>query len=186
MNRYEFLYRLDKALTGISPTEKAEIVRYYEELIQDARDSGDDETDFIDRLGSVETIVRTIRKDEGFVTNVREKKDFQLRKVFDITVRIAAYALFGLFVIVAGSLAFSFLVSGVSLVFTAIVAYFRDSVADPTTATLMMYAGGALIGAGLFLAGIWGFKTLIRASKGLIEKSLEFVEKIRKKIGELK
>lgn len=186
MNKYEFLYRLDKALAGFTQAEKAEIVRYYEELIQDALDSGAGEEAFIDRLGSVETIVRTIRKDGGFVANVREKKDFQLRKVFDATVRIIAYGLFGIVVVIVGSLSFSFCVTGVSLVFTTIAAYLRDSVADPTTATLVMYAGGALIGAGLFLGGIWGFRTLIRASKVLIEKSLEFVDKIRKKIGALK
>jgi uncharacterized membrane protein len=186
MNRHEFLYKLDQALSGFTTQERAEIVHYYEELIMDARDSGDTEETFINRLGSVETIVRTIRKDEGFMTNIKEKKDFQLRKVFDVTVKVIAYALFALFVITVGSIAFSFCVSGVSLAFTAIVAYFQNAVADPSTATLVMYAGGVMLGGGLFLGGVWGFKMLLKASKGLIEKSLEFVDKIRKKIGEMK
>jgi len=184
MNKYEFIYKLDKALDGFSAAERAENVRYYEELIQDARDSGEPENAFIDRLGSIETIIRTIKKDGTFLSNVKEKKDFQLRKVFDVTVRILGYSLFGIFAITVGSIAFSLSVTGISTVFVAVGAYLRDSVADPSTATLIMYAGGTLLGAGLFLGGIWGFKWIIKISRVIIEKSLEFADKIIKKIGE--
>ncbi|HAQ57226.1 MAG TPA: hypothetical protein DCR44_07535 [Acholeplasmatales bacterium] len=186
MNKYEFLYKLDKALSGFSDQEKKEIVHYYEELIMDARDSGDTEEAFINRLGSVETIVRTIRKDGSFVTNVKDKKDFQLRKVFDITARVIGYAIYGFFVITVGSIAFGFCVSGISLVFAAAVGFIRDSVADPTIATQVMYAGGMVLGGSLFLGGVWCFKWIFKTAKAFIEKSLEFADKLIKKIGENK
>ncbi len=186
MNRYEFLYKLDKALTGFSDQEKKEIVHYYEELIMDARDSGDTEEAFINRLGSVETIVRTIRKDGSFVTNVKEKKDFQLRKVFDITAKLVGYSIYILFVITVGSVAFGFCASGISLLFAAAVGFIRDSVAEPTIATQVMYAGGMVLGGGLFLGGVWGFKWIFNTAKAFIEKSLEFADKWIKKIGENK
>jgi len=186
MNRYEFLYKLDKALTGFSDQEKKEIVHYYEELIMDARDSGDTEEAFINRLGSVETIVRTIRRDGSFVTNVKEKKDFQLKKVFDITARLIGYSIYGLFVVTVGSIAFGFCASGISLLFAAAVGFIRDSVTDPTIATQVMYAGGMVLGGGLFLGGVWGFKWIFNTAKAFIEKSLEFADKWIKKIGENK
>ncbi len=186
MNKYEFLYKLDKALGGFSPKEKTEIVHYYDELIQDALDSGENELAFIDRLGSVETIVRTIKKDGGFVTNVKQKQNFQLRKVFDLTVRILGYGLFAIVVITIGSIAFSFVVSGISIIVVSIGRYLVSYGTALTSATLMMYGGNLLLGAGLTLAGFLGFKWLIKTARGLSEKILEFVDKIVKRIGENK
>jgi uncharacterized membrane protein len=183
MNKYEFLYRLDRALVGFGPGEKAEIVRYYEELIQDARDSGETEEEFIDRLGSVETIVRTIRKDGNFVTNVKEKKNFQLRKVFDVTVRIIGYSLFGIFAFAVGTAAFSISVAGISSFFASAVAFARNIAADASTANTIMCAGGMLIGISLLMGGYLGFRWIFRESRGLIEKSIEFADRIVTKIG---
>ena len=76
MNKYEFLYKLNKALVILHVSEKKDITRYYDELIQDAIDNGENESDFIDRLVSIETIVRTMQKDKNFVKIIKKKKKF--------------------------------------------------------------------------------------------------------------
>ena len=43
MRKREFLYRLDTALESFPTQNGKEIIHYYEELIQDALDNGEDE-----------------------------------------------------------------------------------------------------------------------------------------------
>ncbi|PKL00719.1 MAG: hypothetical protein CVV56_04425 [Tenericutes bacterium HGW-Tenericutes-1] len=184
MNKYEFLYKLNKNLDSFKSSDRDEITHYYDELIQDAVDNGENEDAFIDRLGSVETIIRTIKKDDTFVTNVKEKKDFELRKVFSATSKLVGYAIFVFVIIVIGSIAFSFVTSGASLLVvgtTRMIIGIKNSV---SSMTLIMYAGNIFLGIGLLLLGASGFWWLIKQSKDKLEKLLEWIQKTLDKRGE--
>ncbi len=184
MNKYEFLYKLNKNFDSFKASDRDEITHYYDELIQDAVDNGENEEDFIDRLGSIETIIRTIKKDDTFVTNVKEKKDFELRKVFSVTSKVVGYAIFVFVIIVIGSIAFSLVTSGASLFIvgaTRLIIGLKNGV---SSMTLIMYGGNIFLGIGLLLLGASGFWWLIKQSKDKLEKLLEWIQKTLDKRGE--
>ena len=186
MNKYEFLYKLNKNLQTYSVHEREEITHYYDELIQDATDNGESEEEFINRLGSVDTIIRTIKKDESFIVNVKEKKDFELRKVIGFTSKVLGYAIYILFIIIAGSIAFSLAASGVSLFVlgaTKLIIGINNSV---SSMSILMYLGNILLGSGLLLFGIYGFIWIIKQSKNKLEKLLEWIQESFNKRGEEK
>ena len=184
MNKYEFLYKLNKNLDAFKTSERDEITHYYDELIQDAVDNGENEESFIDRLGSIETIIRTIKKDDSFVTNVKEKKDFELRKVFSVSSKVVGYAIFIFVIIVIGSIAFSLVTSGVSLFVVGAVRLIIGIKNAVSSMTLIMYAGNVLLGLGLLLLGAAGFWWLVKQSKDKLEKLLEWIQKTLDKRGE--
>ncbi len=186
MNKYEFLYKLNKNLLSYSVREREEITHYYDELIQDAIDNGETEEEFINRLGSIETIIRTIKKDDTFIDNVKEKKNFELKKVFSITSKVIGYAIYILLVIVIASVAFSFATSGASLFVigaTKLVVGIKNSVSGMS---ILMYLGNILLGSGLLLLGIYGFIWLVKQSKNKLEKLLEWIQEFFNKRGEEK
>jgi len=183
MNKYEFLYKLNKNLDTFKTSERDEITHYYDELIQDAVDNGENEEAFIDRLGSVETITRTIKRDDTFVTNVKEKKNFELRKVFSDTSKIVGYAIFIFVIIVIGSIAFSFVTTGVSLFLVGATRLIVGIKSAVSSMTLIMYVGNILLGLGLFMLGAAGFWWLVKQSKDKLEKLLEWIQKTLDKRG---
>ncbi|MDD3126687.1 MAG: DUF1700 domain-containing protein [Candidatus Izemoplasmatales bacterium] len=184
MNKYEFLYKLNQSLEHCSNTERQEIVHYYDELIQDAIDSGESEAEFIDKLGSVDKITRTIKKDQDFVTNVKEKKDYQLQKVFSVTVKIIGYFIFFILMIVIGSIGISLVASGGGTLVFAGIRIYEAVIKSLSAATIIMYAGSASIGLGLVLIGFWVFKSLFVQSKNQLEKLMEFIQSKIKKEGQ--
>lgn len=186
MNKYEFLYRLDKGLSSMTPNEREEITHYYDELIQDAVDSGKNEENFIERLGSIETILRTVKKDEDFVKNVKEKKNFELRKVFSVSAKVIGYGVFIFALFIIGSIAFSFVASGVSLAVVSGVRLVVGIKSAASSMTLLMYGGQLMIGTGLSLLGVAGFWWLIKKSKDPFEKLLEWIQTMIDRRGEEK
>jgi uncharacterized membrane protein len=184
MDKYEFLFRLGQVLEGSNNKERKEIVGYYEELIQDAIDSGKEEADFIDQLGSVEKIARTLKKDQGFVENVKQKQNFQLQNVFSNSVKIVGYVLFWIAIFVIGSIAFSFLASGVSLFFFAAIRITVMLAGAFDVTNVLMFAGLILLGTGITLLGLWMVRWMIKESKGKLEKLLESIQALLKKEGQ--
>lgn len=186
MNKYEFLYKLNKNLQTYSVNEREEITHYYDELIQDAIDNGESEEAFIDRLGSVDTIIRTIKKDDSFIANVKGKKDFELKKVFSVSSKVIGYAIFVVFVIVIGSIAFSFATSGVSLFLVGSVKLVMGIKNSISSMSILSYLGNVLLGLGLLMLGIYGFLWLFKQSKNKLEKLLEWIQESINKRGEEK
>ncbi len=186
MNKYEFLYRLDKSLNNLAAAEREEITHYYDELIQDAVESGKNEEDFIDRLGSIETILRTIKKDSDFVKNVKEKKNFELRKVFSASSRLVGTAITIFIIFVLGSIAFSFVTSGLSLFVVAGLKFVTGLKSGISSMTLTLYVGNMLLGVGLTSLGVYGFWWLVKESKDKLEKLIEWIQKTIDKRGDSK
>lgn len=186
MNKYEFLYKLNKNLLTYSVREREEITHYYDELIQDAIDNGESEEDFITRLGSVETIIRTIKKDDSFIDNVKDKKNFELKKVFSITSKVIGYAIYVVLIIIIASVAFSFATSGASLFIIGVTRLIMGIKNSVSSMSILMYLGNILLGSGLLLLGIYGFIWLIKQSKNKLEKLLEWIQDLINKRGDEK
>ena len=184
MNKYEFLYKLNESLDHCSPKERKEVVHYYDELIQDALDNGESEAQFIDKLGSIDKITRTIKKDTGFMTNLKDKQNYQLRKVFDVSVKVLGYFIFGIIVLTIGSIAFSFVTSGGAVIVYSGIRLYDGYLNALSNASLIMYAGNIAVGLGLLIVGVWGFKWLFKQSKDQLEKLMEFIQSKVKKDGE--
>lgn len=183
MDKYEFLYKLGKQLDTQPQQDKKEVLGYYEELIQDAIDSGETETDFIDRLGSVEKIARTLKKDQAFVENVKKKQNYQLQNVFSMTVKIIGYGLFFFAMFILGSIVFSLFSSGLSLMFFAALRLVAIVTGGFELTNVLMFAGLILLGLGLILLGWWLARWMFKEAKGKLEKLLEAVQSLFKKEG---
>jgi len=174
MRKKEFLQQLENKLNVVRKTESVEIISYYDEIIQDAIDSGENESEFINRLGSIDQIVDTIRKDAGFVQKLKEKRDFTLREAINTTAKIVGYAIFGIvsFAIVVASAAL--VISGLS---TAIYSGILMVVSDEGIYLLLMRLGNVILGIGLVLFACGVFSWYFRFSKKSIEKLLREVQK---------
>lgn len=175
MNKYEFLYKLNQGLDYSSAKERQEVVKYYDELIQDAIDSGENEVAFIDKLGSVDKIVRTIRTDRDFVTNVKEKKDYQLQSVFSVSVKILGYLLLIGIVFVIGSIGFSLVTTGAGMMVYSGIELYYSLTSTWVWGTVLVYGGTIVVGLGLILIGVWVFNWIIKESKNHLEKLMEFI-----------
>lgn len=183
MDKYEFLYKLGKQLDTQPQQDKKEVLGYYEELIQDAIDSGETESDFIDRLGSVEKIARTLKKDQAFVENVKKKQNYQLQNVFSMTVKVIGYGLFFFAMFVLGSIVFSLFSSGLSFMFFAALRLVAILTGGFELTNVLMFAGLILLGLGLILLGWWLARWMLKEAKGKLEKLLEAVQGFFKKEG---
>jgi len=183
MNKYEFLYRLNQALDNFGASEKKEILGYYEELIQDAIEGGAEEEEFIDKLGSVDKIIRTLKKDSEFVENVKQKKNFQLKNVFDDSVRIVGHLIFFFILFIVGSIAFSIVTGGASLAFYGLVEGLQAILGALGTLQIAMNFGLMLIGLGMVILGVAIFQWMIKESRGKLEKLLETIQGLIKKVG---
>jgi len=184
MNKYEFLYKLNQGMENSSAKERQEIAKYYDELIQDAIDNGENEADFIEKLGSIDKIIRTIRTDRDFVTNVKEKKDYQLKNVFSVSVKILGYLALGIIIFTLGTVGFSLVTSGGSMMIFSGIKLYYAVITGLSWGTILMHAGTISLGLGLLLIGLWIFKWLIRESRNQLEKLMEFISSKIKKEGE--
>lgn len=71
MRKREFLLELEDRLKGIDITEKRNILNYYDELISDKVESGQDEERIIRNLGSIEEICRKLNLDSENLNRIK-------------------------------------------------------------------------------------------------------------------
>lgn len=65
MDKYDFIKRLDNALSPLSEPERESALRYYKELFEDT----ENETELIEHLGSPEKIAENIIRESGMISN---------------------------------------------------------------------------------------------------------------------
>ncbi len=63
MNKYEFLYKLERKLSGLPKKEVNERLAFYTEMIDDLIEEGLTESDALNKIGSVEDIARQITEE---------------------------------------------------------------------------------------------------------------------------
>ena len=61
MTKHEFMFRLEKALSGLSENEKNEALRYYDDYLSDC--GSDNLADVLSQLGSPEKLAEEIKND---------------------------------------------------------------------------------------------------------------------------
>ena len=78
MDIYDFIKRLDNALSPLSETERESALRYYKELFEDA----ENESELIEHLGSPEKIAENIIRESGMIKN-RDKESENFKNTSD-------------------------------------------------------------------------------------------------------
>ncbi len=179
MNKTDFIRKLRIELDFLTKEEREDVVKYYDEMIQDAVEGGQTEEAFIESLGSIDSIVDTVRKDSGFVKKVRNKLSPEAKEAISVTAKVIGYILFVFAAILVIGLGCSFAASGTMMAVTAIV----DIVADPTQAAmvLMTRAGQIILGAGLIILAISFFILFFKYAKKGMEKLLDKLQELLNK-----
>jgi uncharacterized membrane protein len=179
MNKTEFLRKPSIELDFLKKEEREDVIKYYDEMIQDAVEGGQTEEAFIESLGSINTIVDTIRKDTGFVKKVRSKLSPEAKEAISITAKVIGYILFVLGAIMVIGMGCSFAASGTMMAFLAIT----DVISDPAQAAivLMTRAGQVVLGAGLIIVAISFFILFFKHAKKGLEKLLDKLQEVLNK-----
>ncbi len=79
MDKYDFIKRLDNALSPLSETERESALKYYKELFEDS----ENENELIEHLGSPEKIAENIIRESGMIDNP-EKSSGNFTKESDV------------------------------------------------------------------------------------------------------
>ncbi len=174
MNRKEFLKALRDELRKRRDIEVEEVIFYYDELIQDAVDNGENEIDFINKLGNIREIVRKIVDDESFLVEMREKNRTVVKSALGTTIKIFSYCIFGFVAFIIIVTAFSILVSGLALVIKTIITTVANSPSDFYGYLMML--GYLMVGVSLTLISIGLVLGLINRAKPTM---LSIIRKIR-------
>lgn len=177
MTKLAFLQALKEGLSGYS--DGAEILNYYEELIDEAVANGEIESDFIQKLGSIEQIIRTVKKDASFKLKVKNKENYMLSEVISQTSKVIAIFFTVIGVIVAGSISISFISSGGISFVTYLVFLLTKDISR--LEVLIYYASSMILGIGLVLVGVVILTTLIRKTKIWLDQAILKIDQIIKR-----
>ena len=179
MNRKTFISLLKKELNRRNDLDIEEVVFYYDELIQDAVDAGEDEALFIENLGSIKDIVHRLEDDDAFIVKVKEHNQNALRKTIHLSTKVIVYFLLGIVGLLIALTGISVLVSGFAIIVMAFAKVVFVGGLD--VYGYLAYVGIALIGLSLVIFSIaliqWhftGFRSsllaLLRKTKNVIGK----------------
>lgn len=159
MNKSEFIRQLRLELDFLNKEDREDVIKYYDELIQDAVDNGKNEADFIAGLGSFDEIIKNIKQDRTFMEKVKTINITpEVKNGLGIAAKVIGYIVFVIFSIVIISIGISFIVSGGSAGTLAIFNLVTSLISETTTLSVFSIIGRigtAIFGAGLLIIGIW-------------------------------
>jgi uncharacterized membrane protein len=168
MNKKTFLNDFKKELKYYKKINSEEIIYYYDEMIQDAIDEGQDEETFIGNLGSISSIIANIIQDEGFVKDVKTANIDSLGNIVSGTVKVMSLIIYYFVVVILAIIFGSIFFSGFGMVIQSILYLIFD---QPTQTDLWVIVGVILMGIGIMIL-----------SFGLIYKTFKANDSIRLKI----
>ncbi len=168
MNKKTFMNELKKELKYYKKINSEEIIYYYDEMIQDAIDEGQDEETFIKNLGSISSIIANIIQDEGFVKDVKTANIDSLGNIVSGTVKVISLIVYYFVVVILAIVFGSIFFSGFGMVIQSILYLIFD---QPTQTDLWVIVGVILMGIGIMIL-----------SFGLIYKTFKSSDSIRLKI----
>ncbi len=171
MNKTEFLRKLSIELDFLKKEEREDIIKYYDEMIQDATEGGQNEETFIAGLGPIDAIVTNIRQDSGFVQKVRNKLSPEAKEAISITAKVIGYIVFVICTIVVIGFGCSFAASGTMMAVLAIA----DVIAYPAQEAIVLLtrAGQVVLGAGLIIMAVSFFILFFTYAKKGLDKLLD-------------
>ncbi|MDA3931570.1 MAG: DUF1700 domain-containing protein [Tenericutes bacterium] len=164
MRRKEFLKKLEQELKFYKKIDTQEIIYYYEEMIQDAIDEGQNEEDFIASLGPVHSIIRNMVGDEEFIHEVKRSNNNSLTTLIGGTVKIFAFFFYGVAIFTTFIVALSIIISGIAIVFQSGIYIYANSL---ILSDYILIGGLILLGIGITLVGISIIKSTLRMSKSI-------------------
>ena len=173
MRKREFLNKLKQGLQEMSKSEIEAILGYYEEMIHDAVDSGENEEGFISRLGTVGEIVSTIENDNEFVAMIKEKHGKGWKGAISATAKAIGMFIVVIMSITVVSVAIGLIGGGMGF---AVIAVVRIIGFDSTVSTylVLMRVANIVFGIGLAVLAIglcnWYFQNIRSAFKYLTGK----------------
>lgn len=180
MNKKIFLNNLKKELKFYKKINSEEIIYYYDEMIQDAIDEGEDESFFIKNLGSIDSIIANIIKDEEFVKDVKTSNTKSLGNIVNGTVRIISlicyyFALFIMTIVFA-----SIFISGLGMILQSGIYLIFDNLSATDQWVLF---GIIIMGMGISFIGFSLVSSIFNTSKSIrlyiIRKTKEIYRKKR-------
>ena len=150
MNKKEFIKALSKELHDYE--DRDEILSYYEELINEAVLNGETEEGFVFKLGTPFQIREALLNDGSFKKKLKEKENFQIKRLFSTTAKIFSGIVVGFVAFVMGIVGVSFVVGGLRNTVSII---FRFMINFPTKVEIFFFLFSQLIlGIGILLLGI--------------------------------
>lgn len=180
MNKKTFLNSLKKELKYYKKINSEEILYYYDEMIQDAVDEGEDENQFIKNLGSIDSIIANIVKDEDFIKDVKTSNSNSLGNIVSKTVRIISlicyyFALFIMTIVFA-----SIFISGLGMILQSGVYLIFDNL---TSTDQWVLFGIIIMGMGISIIGFSLMTNIFKTTKSIrlfiIRKTKEICRKKR-------
>ncbi len=190
MNKREFLAELRNALRGLPQDDMEERIAFYDEMIDDRMEEGLSEEEAVAQAGSVDDIVAQTVADIPFSKLVRErikpKHRLDVWKVVLIVlgfpvwlplliaacaVLLSLYVVLWVFVICLWAIEVSLWACALGGIVVSVI-YFAHGYILP---------GGAMLGIGLFCAGISVFLFLgcIAASKGILRLTKKAARRVK-------
>lgn len=92
MNKSEFLEKLGKHLDKIDKKERDKFITYYDEMIEDYKENGYEETKAIEKIGNIKDIADNILQEQ---TPVKNKQSYKVNKTLKLTLLILGFPLWG-------------------------------------------------------------------------------------------
>ncbi len=181
MRRKEFLRELKYELRKRRDIDVEEVIFYYDELIQDAVDTGENEGDFIRKLGSTRDICRKIIDDEDFLIEVREKNRNSIRTAVSITVKVFSYFVFFWVAFAIVTASFSLFASGIGIVGQTVTRMIATPPSD--SYGYIMLIGFITVGISLIFISIGLSKIFFRQAKPALLKIFRSLNGFRRKEG---
>lgn len=177
MKKHEFLARLEKELAHLPDVE--EIIAYYEELINDAINSGQVEDEFIKHLGTPGEIKHKLSHDETFKENIKTKKNFSAAQTVTLLIKVLSGAIYIFFAVMLFVFALGLLGTGL---FATIASVYQLATSNLGTNALLYYVFTIIFALSLIVFGVLIFIYLFKFSKRQAEKlQLFLVDKLHKK-----
>lgn len=164
MNRKQFLNQLKKELKYYKKLDTEEIIYYYDEMIQDAVDEGQNEEWFIKSLGPINEIVRNMVQDENFIKEVRTSNSNSITNILGGSIKILSLAIYYFSLFTLAIVAISIAGSGIAMIGQAFVYLLLDEL---STTDQWIMIGIIMIGLGVLSIGIGIFNNIFRSNKNI-------------------
>ncbi len=156
MNRKQFLRELKNELNKRTDIETEQVLFYYDEMIQDAVENGEEEDVFIANLGSVSEIRRRLEDEAELIVSMRKSNANVVQNLLGGSIKIIGYFIFGVIAFSLTVTSISVFVSGIAVIFSGLLKMFVDQPTD--LYGYLATAGIILIGMSLSLLSIGVFK----------------------------
>ena len=163
MTKQEFLSKLREGLSRLPKEDIEERVNFYSEMIDDRMEDGISESEAIEKIGTVESVISQTIEDTSLTKLVKEKiKPSRRMKTWEIVLLVLGSPLWLSLIIAAIAVVISIYLSVWAVVISlwlVFASFVGSAIGCVFGGVLVMFGGAyltgvALIGAGLFCAGL--------------------------------